>query len=73
MSRVSGKNVKPGREKFDAPSAKPKAPDVADVTDATIETHPGQVVRLEPPAPVDRMAGTEPKPTGRTPDEAYRA
>lgn len=37
-----------------------------------VEVHPGQVVKIEPPASPDRMAGTEPKPTGRTEDETYR-
>lgn len=54
------------------PIPKKIAEDGAPVQDAEVEVHPGQVTRLEPPAAPDRMAGTEPKSTGRTEDEAYR-
>ncbi len=67
-------NVKPGREKFDAPTTKPViAPDGAPIQDAKVEAHPGQVTRLEPPAAPDVMAGTEPKSSGRSEDEVFRA
>ncbi|MGH2545977.1 MAG: hypothetical protein ACRDHJ_03775 [Actinomycetota bacterium] len=70
---MSGKNVKPGREKFDAPTTKPTiAPDGAPVQDAKVEIHPGQVTRLEPKAAPDVRAGTKPAPEGPTNDEAFR-
>lgn len=49
------------------------AEDGAEVIEPEVEVHPGQVVKIAPPAPADVTAGTEPKPKGPSLDETYRS
>ena len=60
-------------EKFPATAIPETEEDGGPVQPADVQVVSGPVVKIEPPPPPDRMAGTEPKSSGRTNDEAFRA